>query len=344
MAAPSWSAPPWNIFWAPPPTICSGARRAKFFRPGILCARLSGWWATNLSPSPRRNLISPGKPGSPPQRVGVSVQVITEGGTRMGALVTLRDLESLERISRQLQVSERLAALGRVTAGVAHEVKNPLNSMRLWLENLKECLPAGEKCRARPLPCSTAKSTGSTRSSNASSISCAPRSLRLEETRLDELLDETAAIARPQLSRAGVQIEKHYAELPAGARRPAAAQAGYAQSRLQCHRGHARRRPAHLALERRGDLAEIRVIDTGRGIAPEHRARIFQLFFTTRPGGSGIGLASAYKAVQLHDGSIDFDSEVGRGTTFRIELPLARPLEPVSVGSTETTGPFARKS
>ncbi|OLC86356.1 MAG: hypothetical protein AUH88_04725, partial [Acidobacteria bacterium 13_1_40CM_4_61_5] len=70
------------------------------------------------------------------KRVGVSVQVIHEGGERMGALVTLRDLDSLESISTQLQVSERLAAVGRITAGVAHEVKNPLNSMRLWLENL----------------------------------------------------------------------------------------------------------------------------------------------------------------------------------------------------------------
>ena len=59
----------------------------------------------------------------------------------MGALVTLRDLDSLESINTQLQVSERLAAVGRITAGVAHEVKNPLNSMRLWLENLKESLP-----------------------------------------------------------------------------------------------------------------------------------------------------------------------------------------------------------
>src|SRR2546427_1340636 len=82
----------------------------------------------------------PGASGSG-RRVGLSVQVITEGGTRMGSLVTLRDLESLERISTQLQLSERLAALGRVTAGVAHEVKNPLNSMRLWLENLKNALP-----------------------------------------------------------------------------------------------------------------------------------------------------------------------------------------------------------
>jgi PAS domain S-box-containing protein len=78
---------------------------------------------------------------SGPQRVGVSVQVIREEGTRMGTLVTLRDVESLQRIGSQLQVSERLAALGRVTAGVAHEVKNPLNSMRLWLEVLKANMP-----------------------------------------------------------------------------------------------------------------------------------------------------------------------------------------------------------
>jgi signal transduction histidine kinase len=79
-----------------------------------------------------------------------------------------------------------------------------------------------------------------------------------------------------------------------------------------------------MGLERRGDIAEISVSDTGQGIKPEHRARIFQLFFTTRPGGSGIGLASAFKTVQLHEGSIDFESEAGRGTTFRIELPLAQ--------------------
>src|SRR5262249_37925126 len=75
------------------------------------------------------------------KRVSLTVQAIHEDGQRMGALLTLRDLDSLESINTQLQVSERLAALGRVTAGVAHEVKNPLNSMRLWLENLKESLP-----------------------------------------------------------------------------------------------------------------------------------------------------------------------------------------------------------
>jgi len=69
----------------------------------------------------------PSRNNEPPQHVGVTAQVISEGASRMGALVTLTDLESRERISTQLQVSERLAALGRITAGVAHEVKNPLN-------------------------------------------------------------------------------------------------------------------------------------------------------------------------------------------------------------------------
>jgi len=78
-----------------------------------------------------------------------------------------------------------------------------------------------------------------------------------------------------------------------------------------------------LALKRRGELAEISVSDTGRGIPPENRQKIFQLFFTTRPGGNGIGLATTFRIVQLHNGSIDFQSEAGRGTTFRIELPLA---------------------
>ncbi|HLP99656.1 MAG TPA: ATP-binding protein, partial [Candidatus Limnocylindria bacterium] len=78
-----------------------------------------------------------------------------------------------------------------------------------------------------------------------------------------------------------------------------------------------------VVLSRRGDMAEIAIGDTGAGIPPEHRARIFQLFFTTRPGGSGIGLADTFRFIQLHNGSIDFNSEVGRGTTFRIELPLA---------------------
>src|SRR5581483_7461392 len=71
------------------------------------------------------------------------------------------------------------------------------------------------------------------------------------------------------------------------------------------------------------DNAEIRISDTGSGIPPEVRDQIFRLYFTTKKEGSGIGLAMTFRIVQLHDGTIDFTSEPGKGTTFTIRLPLA---------------------
>ena len=73
----------------------------------------------------------------------------------------------------------------------------------------------------------------------------------------------------------------------------------------------------------RNEEAEIRIGDTGPGIPPELREKIFRLYFTTKPQGSGIGLAMTYRIVQLHDGAIDFTSEPGKGTTFFLRLPLA---------------------
>jgi PAS domain S-box-containing protein len=283
-------------------------------------------------------------PSLPPQRIGVSVQVISEGGTRMGALVTLRDLQSLETISRQLQVSERLAALGRVTAGVAHEVKNPLNSMRLWLENLKESLPPGDGMPRQAVAVLDSEIDRLDSVVKRFLDFMRSQELRLEETNLDELLQEVSAIARPQMERAHVQLEKQYADLPpVRVDRPLLTQAllNLVFNAIQAMPSGG---TLTFGLERRGESAEIRIEDTGQGIAPELRGRVFQLFFTTRPGGSGIGLASAYKAIQLHDGSIDFDSQVGRGTTFRIELPLARPVEPAISRLREANGALARNA
>src|SRR5205823_12571422 len=136
------------------------------------------------------------------RRVGVSVQAIQENGERMGALVTLRDLDSIESINTQLQVSERLAALGRITAGVAHEVKNPLNSMRLWLENLKESLP--------PEPDSGSQQAVQVLDKEIDRLDAVvkrfldftrPMEVRLEATQVADVLKEVVEIAKPQLQR-----------------------------------------------------------------------------------------------------------------------------------------------
>ena len=183
-----------------------------------------------------------------PKRVSISVQAIQEDGERMGALVTLRDLDSLENLNTQLQVNERLAALGRITAGVAHEVKNPLNSMRLWLENLKESLPAEQD--------------GVTR-----------QAVQV----LDKEIDRLDAVVKRFLEADGYPLGTHTAcgpadgssrdceaavgevEYPSGAiaadrrsggiRGPCTAQTGGVQPRLKCHRSDAQRRPIAARLE-----------------------------------------------------------------------------------------------
>jgi PAS domain S-box-containing protein len=260
-----------------------------------------------------------------PRRVSVSVQAIQEDGARMGALVTLRDLDSIESINTQLQVSERLAALGRITAGVAHEVKNPLNSMRLWLENLKESLPAEADSNALQavqvldkeidrLDAVVKRFLDFTR----------PMEIRLEATQLADILRGVVEVAQPQLRKSKVEVAQL---LPIDVPEVYVDRGLLKQAVLNLVLNAVEAMPnggkLHVVLSRRGEMAEITVGDTGKGIPLENRQKIFQLFFTTRPGGSGIGLASTFRIVQLHNGSIDFTSEVGRGTTFRIELPLA---------------------
>jgi len=259
------------------------------------------------------------------KRVGVTVQEIQGAGERMGAMVTLRDLDSIESINTQLQVSERLAALGRITAGVAHEVKNPLNSMRLWLENLKESLP--------PETDDSAKQAVNVLDAEIDRLDAVvkrfldfsrPMDVRLEPTQLAGLLQEVLEVAGPQLEKSNVQVAQL---LPIDVPEVFGDRALLKQAILNLVLNAVDAMPnggqLQLTLSRRGDMAEITVGDTGKGIPLEHRQKVFQLFFTTRPGGSGIGLASTFRIVQLHNGSIDFTSEVGRGTTFRIELPLA---------------------
>ena len=260
-----------------------------------------------------------------PRRVSVSVQAIQENGERMGALVTLRDLDSIESINTQLQVSERLAALGRITAGVAHEVKNPLNSMRLWLENLKESLPhepdSGSQQAVQVLDKEIDRLDAVVKRFLDFTR---PMEIRLEATQLADVLKDVVEVAKPQLQKAKIHVAQL---LPIDVPEVYVDRALLKQAVLNLVLNAVEAMPSggqlRLMLSRRGEMAEISVGDTGKGIPLENRQKIFQLFFTTRPGGSGIGLASTFRIVQLHNGSIDFTSEVGRGTTFRIELPLA---------------------
>lgn len=276
-----------------------------------------------------------------PQRIGVSVQAVREHGTRMGTLVTLRDVGSIARIGSQLQLSERMAVLGRQTAGVAHEVKNPLNSMRLWLEVLKANMPVD------PEPQQAVKMLDSEidrldRAVKTFLSFTRPVELKLEETDLKGLLEEVLDAARPTVTKAGLALR---ADLPSGmppvlADRQLIHQAALNLVLNACDFTD----PGgsiSVSLKRAGEFAVIAVQDTGKGIPAEDQKKIFQLFFTTRPGGTGLGLANTFRFVQLHNGRIEFESEPGKGATFRIELPLARLAETATPKVRELRMPVA---
>jgi signal transduction histidine kinase len=279
----------------------------------------------------------------PPRRVGVSVEAIGEGDARMGTLVKFKDLESRERIGTQLQVSERLANLGRITAGVAHEVKNPQNSMRIWLENLKASLPEEEG-----LPLQAVRVLDSEIDRLDSVVKrfldfTRPPEMHQEESSLKEILEEVVALERPAFEKGDIKIETSLSvDVPDVLVDKPLLKQGLINLLVNALEATPGGGKLFVSLRRRADMAEIEIRDTGRGIAPEHRQRIFQLFFTTRPGGSGIGLASVFRTIQLHNGSIEFESEVGRGTSFRIALPLARQMEPALSRPRDTGAAVAR--
>ncbi len=186
----------------------------------------------------------------PARRVGVSVEVIGEGDARMGTLVKFKDLESRERIGTQLQVSERLANLGRITAGVAHEVKNPLNSMRIWLENLKASLPDVDG-----LPLQAVKVLDSEIDRLDSVVKrfldfTRPPDMHQDESSLKEILEEVLAVERPLFEKIQGQAGHAPGRQRAGrSGGQAAVEAGADQLVCECRGSDERRRAAFCVTE-----------------------------------------------------------------------------------------------
>jgi signal transduction histidine kinase len=143
------------------------------------------------------------------------------------------------------------------------------------------------------------------------------------------VLSDVARLARPEAARAGVEIVLDLARgLPpvtADAELLAQASGNLVSNGVQAMSGGGTLVVASRRLAPGG--VEIRLSDQGMGIPPENLEKIFRLYFTTKPGGSGIGLAMVYRIVQMHDGRIDVESTVGKGTTVKLTLP-ATPGKP----------------
>jgi len=255
-------------------------------------------------------------------RIAASVQFAQTEGEPVGALVTIRDAGTRAQLEDQIAVATRLAALGRITSGVAHEVRNPLNAMVLQLEILKAKL-AGHGTAVKPqIDTLSSEIRRLDRVVKTFLDFTRPVELHLIDTDIEELVQEVFTLAEPQAQQNQVRLM---------------IEADGPVPRLKVDRDLIKQALLNLvlngcqAMPSGGDLKvrprklerrmELEIADQGIGIPPEVQPRIFSLYFSTKPGGSGVGLAMAYRIIQIHNGSIDFTSEPGRGTTFRITLP-----------------------
>ena len=259
-------------------------------------------------------------PFGTPAVVMLSLDVLDSSGF----LMRLGDPEAQRNLNRQLRTADRLAAISRISGGVAHEVKNPLNAILLHVEVARAKLARGEADLGPEMNIIAGEILRLDRVVRTFLDFSRPVELQLANMAVHDLAGELADLARPQAEAANIRIEilQEAEGVEVRVDRDLMKQAllNVVVNAMQAMPQGGELRFATSVKE---DTAEIRVADTGAGIPAELRDKIFRLYFSTKEKGSGIGLAMAFRIVQLHDGTIDFTSEPGKGTTFLIRLPVA---------------------
>jgi signal transduction histidine kinase len=260
------------------------------------------------------------------RRIEASVDFIHDDRTSqgLGALVTLHDLESVEEIESELELSRRMAAIGRLTSGVGHEVKNPINAIVVHLELLKTKLGDASAPAVRHLEVIDAEIHRLDRVVQTLVDFSRPVELDLREQDMRPVIADVLALAAAELSTHNVTLVSRLPAKPLIANIDAdllkQAALNVIQNGAQAMQDGGR---LEVVLEEDRKSALLRITDEGPGIPDEIQGKIFDLYFTTKTGGSGIGLAMTYRILQLHQGSVEVQSKAGRGTEFQMRIPLA---------------------
>ena len=253
-------------------------------------------------------------------------------------MLIVRNIEYLSQVQSTVRYSRKLAALGRLSAGVAHEVKNPLNAMMIHLELLRQQVAPAVSFRTRAAAGGRAVAAVAAEApplNVAQSLEhvdviareirrldevvqgflkfSRPEDLKLQPVRLAALLEEVVPIVRPEANRTNVQLVVECDGAPDVNADPAMLRQAFLNLALNACQAMPDGGTLRIRCEgARGRRVLIVVSDTGVGIAPQHLQRIFDLYFTTKSSGSGIGLSMVYRTVQMHDGEIEVQSTPDR--------------------------------
>ena len=294
----------------------------------------------SVGPVPIRTESAAEGADASPEHLLITHAIEDGGGRFLGAMLVARNLGYLSHVQTTLNYSRKLAALGRLMAGVAHEVKNPLNAMTIHLELLKQKLEA-QRAAFEGRPPNPVPAQGVDMQKHVNVIAheirrldevmmgflkfARPDELKLQPVKLADLISDVVTTVGPEADKFNVAIK---IECPPALPDINADSAMLRQAILNLALNACQAMPSGGTLRfacrsTPRQRVEIDVEDTGTGIPPENLNRIFDLYFTTKQKGTGIGLSMVYRIVQLHDGEVEVQSTPGSGTRFRLIFPQA---------------------
>ena len=281
--------------------------------------------ASRFGLAPVSLVLSRGEAAAVP--VEVTITPLKGGeGQALGVSAALRDLSAVRLLEEQLSRSDRLAALGTLAAGLAHEIKNPLTSVMTFSRHVARRF-ADERFRQRFQSVVPRELERINRIVEDLLRLARPSRLALAPVHLPEILDQALDLYGNQIEAKGVRVVRDYAlglpPVPGDSEHLYQALVNLVTNALDAmEQGGTLTIRAARAEEADRQCLRIEVTDTGAGIGPAETASVFNPFFTTKASGTGLGLAIAHKIIDDHGGTISFRSVAGRGTTFTVLLPL----------------------
>jgi signal transduction histidine kinase len=236
----------------------------------------------------------------------------------------MKQFQELKETKDQLVQSEKLAALGTMAAGIAHEIRNPLTSLQLFVQMMAERFDDHE-FREKFTQIVPPEIERLNRIVNDLVSFAKPSKLTREPAQINEILDKTIRLSEISFKKLNVKVVREFGEVP----KVTVDQQQIMQIFLNLIMNSAQAMQTGGTLTVKTYVSEtpgkvaIDVKDTGTGISEENLKKIYAPFFTTKEAGTGLGLAITRRIIEEHKGEIKVKSKVGEGTTFTVELPIA---------------------
>ena len=264
---------------------------------------------------------------TPGDAVPLSVSVTPlrdEGGQEMGAVLLIRDLREIRELQERVNRGERLASLGRLAAGMAHEIRNPLSSIRGFAQYFVKRF-SGQPEEQGYASIMVQEVDRMNRVISELLDFARPKEPRREPCSLEAIADQALKLLEQDLAARGIVVMRDYESglPPVSVDRDQISQV-FINLLLNALEAMAEGGTIRIGLRRSGPppAVEILIGDSGGGIPEEDLEKIFELFFSRKKKGTGLGLAIVHQIVTSHRGEISAESRPGQGTTFRIRLPL----------------------